>query len=299
MRAWLAAHRYALRNALAQFARRPLASLFEAAVFGIALALPLGFLVIVENVRALATRHPATPEISVFLARAASPADIDRVAERLRVIRESESVRLVTRAEAAERLRRSAALAEVLDALPDNPLPDAFTVRLQPVDAARLEALRSQIASWAQVERVQVDFDWARKLDALVRAGRIGALALGLLLGAAMVAVVFNTVRLQMLRSREEIELSRLIGATEAFVRRPYLYFGLLLGFFGSALALAILWLAFALTGYEFDYISNAYGGSLALEPVPGEAPALVLAGGTLLGGLAAWLSGARAYRAH
>src|SRR5690606_7736156 len=139
MRAWLAAHRHALRSALAQFSRRPAASLFEAAVFGIALALPLGFLVIVENVRALAERHPATPEISVFLVRAATAADIDRIGERLRGIRESESVRFVSRADAAERLRRSVALAEVLNALPENPLPDAFTLRLQEADAGRLE----------------------------------------------------------------------------------------------------------------------------------------------------------------
>lgn len=299
MRAWLAAHRHALRSALAQFSRRPAASLFEAAVFGIALALPLGFLVIVENVRALAERHPATPEISVFLVRAATAADIDRIGERLRGIRESESVRFVSRADAAERLRRSVALAEVLNALPENPLPDAFTLRLQEADAGRLEALRADIASWPEVERVQVDSDWARKLDALVRAGRIGALALGLLLGVAMIAVVFNTVRLQMLRSREEIELSRLIGATEAFVRRPYVYFGLLVGFFGSAIALGLLYLALRLAEYEMYYFSTSYGIMVALQPVPGEAAALVLAAGTALGGLTAWLSGSRAFRAR
>ena len=154
MRAWLAAHGYAVRSALAQFGRRPVASLFEAAVFGIALALPLGFLLVVENVRALAARHPATPEISIYLAQEASPADVAQVAERLRGIEQAEAVRFIPRAEAAERLRRSRALADVLDALPDNPLPDAFVLRLRAGDPGRLEAYRTEIAGWPRVERV-------------------------------------------------------------------------------------------------------------------------------------------------
>lgn len=299
MRAWLASHRYALSGALARFGRRPLGALFEVAVLGIALALPLAFLLAVENVRSLAARHPAVPEMSVFLALEASPEEVEDIGSRLRAMAGAAAIQFVPRAEAAARLGKSAALAEVLDALPANPLPDAFTVQLREADAARLEALRSEIADWERVAKVQVDSQWAQKLDALVHSGRLAAAALGLVLALAMVAITFNTVRLQMLQQREEIELSRLIGATEAFVRRPYLYFGALQGLLGGAVALALVAGAHALAARELANLSATYGALLVLEPLPWEAAIPVLTMAAALGAVAAWLCAARASRAR
>jgi cell division transport system permease protein len=296
--AWLAAHRYAARRALARYAGRPLAALFESGVLGIALALPLAFLLAVENVRGFAARHPATPEISIYLALDATAAQIEHVAERLRGV-EGAEVRFISRAEASERLRQSAALADVLDALPENPLPDAFTVRLPAADARRLEALRNEVGGWPRVARVQLDSEWAQKLDALVRTGRLGAAGLGMLLGLAMLAVTFNTVRLQMLQQREEIEVSRLIGATHAFLRRPYLYFGALQGFFGAAIALSLIAAIHALASREFADLSMTYGTMLELQPLPWTSAGSVLGAGAALGCTAAWLCAARAARAR
>ena len=298
MKSWLAAHRYAARRALARYARRPVAALFESGVLGIALALPLAFLLAVENVRNLAARHPATPEMSIYLALDADPSEVERVAERLRGV-EGAEVRFISRAEASKRLRQSAALADVLDALPENPLPDAFTVRLAAAQPQRLEALRSEVAGWPRVARVQLDSEWAQKLDALVRTGRLAATGLGLLLGLAMLAVTFNTVRLQMLQQREEIEVSRLIGATDAFLRRPYLYFGALQGFFGAAIAIALIAALHLLACKEFEYLSASYGTMLQLQPMPWTSAAGVLSAGTALGFTAAWLCAARAARAR
>lgn len=298
MRSWLAAHRYAARRALARYAGRPVAALFESAVLGIALALPLAFLLAVENVRSLAARHPATPEMSIYLALDADPAEVERVAERLRGL-EGAEVRFISRAEASKRLRQSGALADVLDALPDNPLPDGFTVRLAAAEPQYLEQLRSEVAGWPRVARVQVDSQWAQKLDALVRTGRLAATALGVLLGLAMLAVTFNTVRLQMLQQQEEIEVSRLIGATDTFLRRPYLYFGALQGFFGAAIAVALVAAGHALAAQEFAHLSTAYGTSLELQPLPWASAGGVLGAGTALGCAAAWLCAARAARAR
>ena len=298
MKSWLAAHRYAARRALARYARRPLAALFESGVLGIALALPLAFLLAVENVRSFAARHPATPEMSIYLALGANAEEIERVAERLRGI-EGAEVRFVSRAEASKRLRQSIALADVLDALPENPLPDAFTLRLAAADAGHLEALRSEVEGWPRVARVQLDSEWAQKLDALVRTGRLAAAALGVLLGLAMLAVTFNTVRLQMLQQREEIEVSRLIGATDAFLRRPYLYFGALQGFFGAAIALSLIAAMHALASREFANLSMTYGTALMLQPLPWAGAGSVLGAGAALGCAAAWLCAARAARAR
>ncbi|MGH8663292.1 MAG: cell division protein FtsX [Burkholderiales bacterium] len=298
MKSWLAAHRYAARRALARYARRPLAALFESGVLGIALALPLAFVLVVENVRSFAARHPATPEMSIFLALDAAPAEIEQVAERLHRI-EGADVRFISRVEASKRLRQSAALADVLDALPDNPLPDAFTLRLAALDTRRLDELRREVAGWPRVARVQVDSDWAQKLDALVRAGWLAAVGLGGLLGLAMLAVTFNTVRLQMLQQQEEIELSRLIGATDAFLRRPYLYFGALQGFFGAAIALSLIAAVHALVSQEFANLSITYGTMLELQPLPWASAGSVLGVGAALGCAAAWLCATRAARAR
>jgi cell division transport system permease protein len=260
---------------------------------GIALALPLGFVLVVENVRALAARQPATPELSVYLTLDASPRDIERVSTRLGAI-DGAQVRFVSKAQAMERLRQSPAMAQVLEALPANPLPDAFVVRLTTADAGRLQALQAQIAGWPQIARVQLDADWARKLDALVRSLYAAALALGLTLALAMVAVVFNTVRLQMLQQREELELGRLIGATDAFLRRPYLYFGLLQGLLGGLAAVAFVFAAHARAYEEVDFLSKSYGFNLTVEPVPAEVYAAVLAIAAGLGFGAAWLCAAR-----
>src|SRR5690606_22261975 len=153
--------------------RRPMGALFEAAVFGLALALPLAFLPVVEHVRSLAVRHPAVPQIPVYLALGSDGEAIEDVGSRLRAKAGTDAVRFVSRAEAADRMSHSPALADVLKALPAIPLPDAFTVRLRGTDTARLEALRSEIGGWEQVARVQLDSEWAQKLEALVHSARL------------------------------------------------------------------------------------------------------------------------------
>ncbi|MCC7082499.1 MAG: hypothetical protein IT530_17675 [Burkholderiales bacterium] len=298
MKVWVAAHRYAARQALARYARRLLAASFESAVLGLAAALPLAFLVAVNNIADFAARHPATPEISIYLALDATPAEVKDVAERLRRI-EGAEVRFISRTEASKLLRRSAALADVLDALPSNPLPDAFTLRLAIADTHRLDAFRREIAAWPRVDRTHVDSAWAQKLEALVHAGRLAAACLGALLGLGMLAVTFNTIRLQMLQRRDEIEVSRLIGATEAFIRRPYLYFGALQGFFGAAVALALVAALDAIASQELAALSESYGIILELQPLPVGTSGGVLAAGAALGLAAAWFCAARAARAR
>jgi cell division transport system permease protein len=299
MKAWLAAHAYSLRSALARFGSRPIASSLEAIVLAVALALPLAFMLLVENVRALAAGHPATPEISLYLALDAGPADIDRIGRQLSGIEGAENIRYVPKAQAYERLRQSTALADILEALPANPLPDAFTIRVRDADANRLRQLEHEIAAWPRVARVQLDSEWAHRLDSLIRIGWAAAAVLGVILALAMVAIVFNTVRLQLLQQREEIVLSRLIGATDAFVRRPFLYFGVLEGLVGAALALALVAAAHALAATELSEISVTYGAMLELQPLPWTVAAAVLGTGAMLGYAAAGLAATRMLRAR
>jgi len=294
VRAWLAAHIASLMSAIRRLGTHPLASLFEVIVLGIALALPVGLYVTVQTVRSFAGRHHTEPEISVFLTLGSGPKEIDSVKQRLAKLEPVDKVTFISRLEASGTLRKSDALAEVLDALPENPLPDAFTVRLREADPVRLDAAKVEIAGWPNVALVQVDAHWARKVQAAVRVGQATGLLLGTLFGIAAVAITFNTVRLQMLQRRSEIELTRLIGATNGYIRRPFIYFGGLQGLLGGVAALAMVALSIRLLSQTLNDFSMAYGMDLEVYMGSPEHAMVFLAGTALLGGVAAWLAATR-----
>ena len=185
-------------------------------------------------------------------------------------------------------------LTDVLQSLKTNPLPDAFVVTVRDNRPEGLEALRDEAARWPKVEHVQLDSDWARKLDAALRVGRSLALVLGVLLSSALVAITFNTIRLQILTRREEIEVSKLIGATNQFIRRPFLYFGALQGLAGGLAALLVVGAATWLLNRDLGGLSELYSATFGLSPPSIEDSALLLGFSSLLGWLGAWLSVSR-----
>jgi cell division transport system permease protein len=178
-----------------------------------------------------------------------------------------------------------------------NPLPDTFVVRAAGGGAPALEALAGTLRALPGVASVQVDSAWAERLAALARIGRLALAALAVLLATGLVAVTFNTIRLQILTQREEIEVSRLLGATDAFVRRPFFYQGVLQGLAGGLLALVILEAGLWVLNLGVRDLARAYGSSFELAFLPARdalAVALFAAG---LGWLGALLSVSRYLR--
>jgi len=291
---WLTAHGRALVTAVIRLARHPFAAIFEVFVLGIALSLPVGLFVAVETARGFASQHPSDPEVSVFLELGSNPKTIADVRKRLRALPDVEQVIYIARQEAAKNLRKTAGLAEVLDALPDIPLPDAFMVKLVSRDASRMESLKADIGTWPGIAVVQTDAGWTRKVEAGVRVARWTTLLLAVLFGIAAVAVTFNTVRLQMLGRREEIQLSRLIGATDAFIRRPFLWFGALQGLLGGSAALGIVAAASYVLQRPIADFSIAYGMTLRVPNPPIAYLAGFIVGSTSLGVLAAGIAASR-----
>jgi cell division transport system permease protein len=245
-------------------------------------------------------RHFATlPQLSVFLRPEASRADAAAIEQRLRQHAGVAGLRFVSREETLQRFRDSEGLAEVLDSLPENPFPDAYIVTPRSGDPGELDALSSTAAGWPKVEQVQLDSDWARRLDALLRAGRVAVLLLAALLGVAIVAVSFNTIRLQILTQRAEIEVSRLLGATDGYIRRPFYYFGLLQGALGGVAAWAIVLAAAQVLREPFAEVARLYGLEFSLNPLPAEQSALLIGFAALLGWLGARLSVSRHLRSR
>jgi len=219
------------------------------------------------------------------------PEAAQRLAARLRSDPRVHRVRLITREDALNSLRGTSGLADVVAALGSNPLPDTLVVSVAASGDGALDQLAEELGKAPGVAQAQVDALWARRLAALERVGRLALLLVAGILAVGLVAIAFNTIRLQILTLREEIEVSKLIGATDAFIQRPFLYLGLLQGLAGAAIALALVWAGLTLLNTEIVELARSYGSGFRLAFFSlGEAIALALMAGGL-GWLGAYMS--------
>ena len=291
---WLMVHLDTLRESLARLLHQPVASALNVIVIGIALSLPAGFYLGLNNLQTFSRQLSSDPQVSIFMKVDAGNEDVAAVEQRLKANPDIGRVEFISRDQALARLKRSASLSDVLANLGRNPLPDAFVVTARSNDPATLEALHDQAVKLPKVEHVQLDAEWARRLDAALNVGRALVTLLAILLAVALVAVTFNTIRLQILTRRDEIEVSKLIGATNPFIRRPFLYFGVLQGLAGGLAAWAIVAVGVLVLNIQLADLSGLYGALFKLE-WPGTGDTLtLLAFSALLGWLGAWLSVSR-----
>ena len=291
MRTWLAQHARCVAATLVRLARTPLGSVLNIMVIGIALCLPVGLYVLIDNLQAASSQLAAEPQISAFMALDASRAEIAQIETRMRQNPRVQRYRFVPRDQALQELKQSSGLADVIDSLPQNPLPDAFIVSAKDNTPRALEALREEIGQWPRVVHAQLDAAWARRLDATLRFGRAMVLMLGALLAVALVAVTFNTIRLQVLTQRDEVEVIKLIGATDSFIRRPFLYYGALQGAAGGVVAWLIVSGGVWLVNHNLGELSHVYASLFQLRQLtPADSAALLLLP-LALGWFGAWLS--------
>jgi len=294
MRNSLAQHRSVMRNALQRMFASPLVGILNILVIGIALSLPAGMYALLQNAQGLVAQLSGTPQISLFLELGVNSDEIEKLRERLRKNSAIDSVELVARAEALEQLKQSTGLADVIAGLERNPLPDALIIHPKSGDANTLNALREELAQLPHIAQAQLDSAWAYKLEALLKFGRMAVLILASLLSLALVAITFNTIRLQILTQRDEIEVAKLIGATNSFIRRPFLYFGALQGLLGGAAAWLIIVLSLWLLNQPLSTLSQLYASDFTLQPLSISDSLSLLLFSIYLGWLGAWLSVAR-----
>jgi len=291
VRAWLRHHGQSLAGTAWRLARTPGATALNVIAIAVALALPLGAWVMLANAQRLGAHPAGQPQLAVFLAPEATRADAARVEAVLGQAPATRRVRFVPKDEALAALKRNAAMNEIAAALGTNPLPDAFVVDLKPGDPDAVQRLAAELGGLPKVALVQLDAAWVKRLDAALRLGAVMVAILAALLGVGMIAVTFNTIRLQILTQREEIELARLIGATAAYVRRPFIYQGALTGLASGLVALGIVAASLHFLNAEVSRLAASYGVDFRLElPSLGDLAAmLALAAG--LGWAGAYLS--------
>lgn len=296
---WLRQHWFAFADAFRHLMRSPGNFLLNVLVVSIALALPFAGLSALENVRPLSEQISVEPEISIFMKMDASRETSQALSKNIQQILDKTNtvgkVEFIPREKAFDNLKSKTGLADVLATLGTNPLPDSFVLRLpgfeNAMDAGRVDDIANQLKTQAGVDTVQIDSAWVKRLAALLRILRLVLLFLGMTLGAVVVAVVFNTIRLQVMTQREEIEVSRLLGATNSFIHRPFYYTGALLGLCAGVVALGLVIAAQQPLNTAILDFAHLYASEFQLALPSGMAIFLLLAVSALLGLFGAMLS--------
>ena len=284
--AWLHHHAHSLVSSLGRALRRPWATLLTIGVMAVALALPLGLWAVLHNISRFGGELQQSREITVFLKPELGLDRVQALATDLRGRGDVASVRVRTPAEGLEELRERGGLGEAIDALGDNPLPSVLIVTPRGDETALAESL-SALPEAGQVQR---DAQWRKRLDGWLRFGGRVVWVLGLLLGLGALLVVGNTVRLDIQSRREEIGVLQLLGASDGFIRRPFLYLGAWYGLAAGALALGLLTLAAWALRSPLADLAATYGSRFALAGFAPQALVGVVIGAALLGWLGAGL---------
>ena len=294
---WLRLHGIAFAEAVRRLLAQPLASLVSIVVLATAIALPVMAAIALRSLGTVTAGIDTDPHVNVYLAIDATDEDARRVEQALRGHADAAAVRFIPRAEALAELKATTHLAEILATLDRNPLPHAFTVRVRSTATDRVQAMRAEWARLPKVEQVLADFEWSGRLGRWVRFGDRALLVAWILLGTAIAFIVGHLIRLQVLTHREEIEVSQLVGATAADVRRPFLYHGTLQGLAAAGVALAGAALLATWVGHELSALTPTYASELKVVFIPPMEAGIVALIAASLGFLGAWLAVSRELR--
>lgn len=284
---WLNHHMHSVVFSLGRALRKPWATVLTVAVMALALALPLGLSIALDNLKHFAGSVQQSRDINLFLKPALDAAAAQEVAKTLRARPDVAEVALRTPDEGLTELRDSAGLGEAIDALGENPLPTLLIVTPADGDDA---ALAKSLEALPQTDLVQHDALWRQRLDGWLGFGARLVQVLSVLLGLGAALVVGNTVRLDIQARREEIGVLQLLGASDGFIRRPFVYLGGWYGLFAGAVALGLIGICGLALRQPLAALSQSYGSPFVLHGLDLFHSLMVLVATTVLGWLGAWL---------
>ena len=295
---WLSRHAGTCVGALGRLFRQPFASLMIVLVIGVTLALPAAINVVVKNAQTVSSNWSNALDFSVYMRKGLSSGDAKELARLIGQRADIESVDLITADEALVEFKQQSGFRAALDQLGENPLPHALVVRPDPGStSASLILLQEEIGNLPEVELVQVDTEWVQRFHAILDIVR-QAIAIGsALLGIAIVVVIGNTIRLDIENRREEIEVTKLIGASNAFVRRPFLWTGFWYGLFGGLFALALVQYGLYLLKEPVSRLAGLYQGNISVVSLGLTESGAIVGVAVFLGLFASWTTAARHMR--
>jgi cell division transport system permease protein len=297
---YFARHAQVLVGSLGRIVHQPFATLMTMGVIGVALALPLFLSLLLQNARIATGNWNQAYDLSVYMDKKASAARVQTLARQLRSRGDVAAVRLITADQALAEFRNDSGFGKALDALSDNPLPDTLVVTptLMASTPQGTETLKTAIAALSDVQTVQIDTEWVKRLHAILDLLRRVVLLTGALLGVGIVLIVSNTIRLDILNRRAEIEVMKLVGASDGFTRRPFLYSGFWYGLGGGLLALVLVVMASVVLARPVAQLAFLYGSDFRLQGlklVTGFSVLMIAAGLSWIG---SWLAATRHIRA-
>lgn len=296
---WLERHLQTFVGSLGRLWQQPFATLLTILVIGIALALPACLHVLVQNVRAASGGWSNALDVSVYMKPSASLEDAKSARKRIGQRRDVESVTLVEADAALEEFRKSSGFGDALGALEDNPLPHALVVR--PAEGFRepsqVETLTAELGKLEGVDLVQLDTAWVSRFNAILDVVRRVVLLAAGLFALGILVIVGNTIRLDIENRRDEIEVTKLVGGSDAFVRRPFLYSGLWYGLGGGLIAWLVVTVVITVLGEPVQRIAGLYGSSFTLSSLGAEGAGILLGGGIALGWLGSFIAATRQLR--
>lgn len=266
MNNWLNHQLQAIKFVLSRMRNNKLSSLMIGLVIAVAMCIPSLFYVGVDHLAALTTHMQEETEISLFLkldTSAKTIAEIDALLAKNKAIKQ---FHLVTKDEAWQKLQDKSDANNAVYQLTKNPLPDAFFIQAKSTDPEALEKLKNELKDMPGVEQALLNTEWAKRLASILALGKKIILFISVLLAAALLVVIGNTVRMQILTQKDEIEVSKLIGATASFIRTPFLYAGMLYGLFGGLLAIVMIAIVIQLFNYSVAPISMLYNNDFSLS---------------------------------
>lgn len=291
MKALLMHHRQALASSFAQLLKTPFASLLTLLAIGVTLSLPAGLYLLLQNMTHIAGSLPAQTEITVFMQGDAGPGDLSEIKRRLADIPDIRNSRFISRQIALATLSQQMGIADLANELPTNPLPDAWVIVPATPDPVALKQLAARLRTLPKVALVQADEQWAQRLYALLAVGKYMLTMLAIILAVALISISGNTIRLQILTRYAEIEVSRLIGATYGYIRRPFLYFGVLQGLLGGLIAWLAITVAIALLEPRIAILTRLYASQFRLQTLSANEILILLASACAIGWLGAYFA--------
>jgi cell division transport system permease protein len=298
--AYFSRHAQVLVGSLGRIVSQPFATLMTMGVIAVALALPLFLSLLLQNARNATGNWNEAYDLSVYMDKKANGARAQSLAKQLRLRGDVASVRLITAEQALAEFRSDSGFGSALDALADNPLPDTLIVTptLSSSTPQGTETLKNAIAGMSDVQTVQIDTEWVKRLHAMLDLLRRVVLLTGALLGIGIVLIVSNTIRLDILNRRAEIEVMKLVGASDGFTRRPFLYSGIWYGLGGGLLALLLVGVASTVLARPVAQLAFLYGSSFSMQGLKIVTALVVLGLAVGLSWLGSWLAATRHIRA-
>jgi cell division transport system permease protein len=290
-------HLQALLGSLGRLVRSPLSTLLTLLVIGLALALPTGLRLIVSNAQLATGEFAEAVDLSVYFKTDVPLPKAEQLARAAAQRPDVARATLISAEQGLADFKTYSGFGDALAALKENPLPHVLRVRPRAAEAAAAETLRRYFSAWPEVELVQMDADWVLRLNAILEVLRRVLLICAVLLGLGVLAVVGNTIRLEIQGRRAEIEVTKLVGGSNAYVRRPFLYTGVLYGLGGALLAWALVALSVWLLADAVAALARLYGSTYSLRGPSAEEVGVLLGVGAALGWLGAWISAARHLR--